>query len=646
MKKYIPFKICAVVIAAVMLLTACSAMKTEETAATTEPAEQAAEVAVTETTAADNQQQSVYEIKDGDNTLKIAPIYSLDGKNIFAAYIISVKDKAGKELNAQSYPLLMSVVSVSGNSSGVKLNKNNSSLIKIDSYSDDKGELVAIQDVSDANKNNNKTEFLKLVKVDGANGTRHYKLTKEIVIIEKDSKNKKYAVINGKKVTLTDVDSKNTKVKDNINSDTQNNKKPENKTEATSSTTSPDNKTSSYAQIVLKKNGAAASSAPGVSSDTNEVVISKGGDYLVTSDTSTWHGVIKIMLSNKEKAEVRFENVDISYNKGSIIQIIDTSDSMKRDFLEAEVSSESVVDDNLNDAMDDLADRESAPDVSLTFPTGTTSSFECSSNVYSGVIYNESKLEIKGNGKVNITATANANNVLCTSKSVTFKNVTAHLKSAAFGVTDSIGGSRGIFSYGKVNIESGSVDIDSNGDCIRCDRLSQTGGTLNATSSAADGIDAEDSIDITGGKSTVTALKKSSFKVRRVNNQERYDNGERIPVKDCVRSGKNDRFKIDGGTVKGESKKITDPLSSSNQKSIVCRTVKKVKGSKTEEKESVKWKVESVASSSNPCVKFLYSSSSVSKNDYSVKVNNTSKDTTWTWNGNYGACYVVSSTSR
>ncbi|MBR3150345.1 MAG: carbohydrate-binding domain-containing protein, partial [Eubacterium sp.] len=668
MTKDVIIKISALVIAAVMLLTACSGAKTADTAATTAVnAEQAADVAVTQASA--EKASSIYEITDGENTLRLSPIFGLDGKNIVAAYIISVKDKTGKDLTAQSFPMLMSVVAATGNEAAIQLTKNNGSLVRIESYSDDKGEIIAIQDVNDVNKNNKRDDFLKLEKVNGKNGAKHYKLTSEIVQIVKDGDNTAHAVVNGKKIKLTKVNSKNKAVQEKANADTakavqeqstqaaDNNsttapsKTPnsENTTNNSSGTTKPStkpsttSKTDNYSKIVLKKNGAAEANIDGVSTSTNEVVIAKGGDYVVTSDTTTWHGVIKIKLSNKEKADVRFENVDISYNKGSIIQIIDTSDNSTRDFLEAEVSSESATDDTLNDAMEDLADRESAPDVSLTFPTGTKSTFECSSNVYTGVIYNESKLEIKGNGKVDFTATANANNVICSSKSVTFKNVTAHLKSAAFGVTNSIGGSRGIFSYSRVNVESGSVRIDSNGDSVRCDRFLQSGGTLTATSSAADGIDTEDSIDIKGGEATVIALQKSSFKVRRLNNQERYDNGERIPIKDCVRSGKNDQFRIDGGTVKGESKKVTDPMGSSTQKVFVCRTVKNNKGDKTELKNPVSWKVGSVASSSNPCVKFLYSSNSVSNKNYDIKINNSSADSSWTWSSNYGACFVKSS---
>ena len=47
---------------------------------------------------------------------------------------------------------------------------------------------------------------------------------------------------------------------------------------------------------------------------------------------------------------------------------------------------------------------QSAPNVSLTFPTGTSSSFESSANVKTGVIYNESKLEIKGKKVIVISA--------------------------------------------------------------------------------------------------------------------------------------------------------------------------------------------------------------------------------------------------
>jgi hypothetical protein len=102
---------------------------------------------------------------------------------------------------------------------------------------------------------------------------------------------------------------------------------------------------------------------------------------------------------------------------------------------------------------------------------------------------------------------------------------------------------------------------------------------------------------------------------------------------------------ITGGTVIGESKKISDYKMAPTQNTFVARTIKKTKGSSSETKNPVKWTVGSVKSS-NSCVKFLYSSSNLKKDNYSVKVNGSSKECEWVWSANYGACYVVSSTTN
>ncbi|MBE6720034.1 MAG: carbohydrate-binding domain-containing protein, partial [Ruminococcaceae bacterium] len=541
--------VCLILCVAIVF-TACSGSDDDVEAGVVTRAVEADDETTTAPATVEAQDISFYEVKDGDNTIKISPIYAKDGKTVVAAYILFVKDKNNKEVKVADFPLLLSVVEATSTETSITLTKDkNKNYIKVNSYADEQGNLLILQDYGDINNNKNKSEYLQLKKVTNKEGSTHYILTDNVIELKKSGKNL-YVVIDGKKITVDIVDSDNKAVKKKIETQTASTTDKTKNTTTTDSTkaetttsggtnNSENTKTKEYYEIILLKNGKAKSAAKGVNISANEVSITSGGDYLVTSNTSEWHGIIKIELDPESEAELRFENVNISYNKGSIIQIIDSTDSTDRSFLETEASAESLTDDELNDAMEDLADRESAPNVSLSFPTGTSSTFKSSANSYSGVVYNESKLTVKGNGKVTFEATANANNVICSSKSVTFKNVNATLQSAAYGVTDSIGGSKGIFSYGKVNIESGKVTIKSNGDAVRCDRFRQDGGTLSATSSAADGIDAEDSININSGTCTVVALEKSSFKVRRVNNQERWDNDERVSKSDCIRSGKD-----------------------------------------------------------------------------------------------------------
>lgn len=303
-------------------------------------------------------------------------------------------------------------------------------------------------------------------------------------------------------------------------------------------------------KVVLQKNSKASSKADGVEIKNALVKITKPGDYLFTSDVNEWHGQIIIKLKNTEKCSVRFENVNITYNKGNIIQIIDASINDSRSFLEAEASTTDINDD----AIKEIAENDKAPNVDLAFPTGTKSTFTSSANNYTGIIYNESKLTIKGNGTLNLRSIRNTENCLCSTKSVTFKNVSTNMTSANNNVPDKIstgaGAAKGIFCYSKVVLESGKLNIKTNGDGIRCDKFYNQGATVTINSSACDAIDADDVIELTGGSTGCYAPEKSGFKVRRVNTGElRKDS-----------TGKyKDYFKITAGTALGEGKKMSTP---------------------------------------------------------------------------------------
>lgn len=661
LKKTISILICACL---VLSFAACkkkaepAAVSTtaQTTSATTEVAAKIAKV--------ESEEISFFDAKDNlGNSLKLSPIYAKDGKSVVAVYIISVTDKNKKALDVKAYPFLNCVVSASSSDKGIELKYgSDKKLIRIESYADKQGNMLAIQDVSDANKNGNKTEFLKLTKKTNKKGSTHYLLTDEVIKIEEEN-GKKVAVENGKKTVVEIIDAKNKKVADKTEKDTASTdekkkieeKQEEEKKEEGKGSESSTEEEKAFINIVLKKNGAALCSSNNVETNTNEVVINEPGSYRITSETDTWHGGIKVKLKNTEEAELRFEDVNISYNRGNIIQLIDESDTSNRDFIEVEATAGTKADN----AIEELSDRTAAPNVDLTFPTGTKSQFENTANVYTGVIYNESKLTIKGNGKAAFKAAVNANNVISTSKSITVKNVELTLETAAAGVTSNHGGNKGIFSYGKVNIESGSLSINSNGDGIRCDEYNQLGGSVDIVSSACDGIDADDGVFISAGTLKVKALEKTSLKVRRVNNQDTLDDYIKQGIKvsesfkkDCIREGKNDGFQINGGTVRCESYKVSTPRKS-KQKIIICKASKKKKGNDDESKKPVddeskkpvKWKIEGVASSENSTVKFLYSSSSVTNKEYKILADGKEKETTWKWADNVGVAKVVSSTS-
>ena len=654
-------------IALVFSFAACS-MNTENTSATTEPTEATttAPEVTAKAAAVASEEVSFYDAKDNEgNTLKLSPIYAKDGKTVIASYIISASDKNNKALDSKAYPLLNSVVAATSNEKGISLTYDSAKkLIKLESYADEKGNIIALRDVNDINKNKNTTEYLKLTKKTNEKGSVHYLLTDEILEI-KEENGKTVAVDKktNKKTVVEKVDSTNDKVKKTVEKDTANEtekkeieKKQEEEKKTDNEKTNDSSKTDEptaaseekeYISIVLKKNGKSESSLASVETNTNEVVINDAGDYKITSETDTWHGVIKLKLKNTEEAELRFEDVDISYNKGSIIQLIDESDTSDRSFIEAEATVGTIADN----AIEALSDRDSAPNVDLTFPTGTKSSFENSANAYTGVLYNEAKLTIKGNGKATFKAVSNSNHAIASSKSITIKNVELLLQSASYDVPKGIGGAKGIYSYNKVNVESGKLTVQSNGDAVRCDSFYQEGGTVNLTSSACDGIDADDAIYIRGGNTKIVALEKTSLKVRRVNNQDTADAyiaaGKTVSdsfKKNCLRSGKDDGFAISGGTVSTESYKVSTPRKSS-QKVIICKASKQVKGSEEEVKKAVKWEIGGLASTKNKSIKFFYSASNVKQKEYSIIVDGDEKAPVWTWSDNVGVAKIVSSTS-
>lgn len=651
--------ICAVLSAAMLasVLTACSSKQVEST--TTAAAIREEESTAPETQPVTEAEKEIISFTDTDkdaNTLTLVPIFDKDEKTVAAGYIISAKDKKGKALDAKKYSLLNKVVSASGKNDKITLDKDkDKNLIQFEAYSDLSGTLVAIKDKKDVNKNKNSDEFLKLSSKTDNNKVKHYVIDYTSVKISKESN--KYFMTDGKnKTEVKKVDSSNTAVIKKVNKEIKENKKnKEAAKKAKKTTAKPTQATTeeshNYIDIVLEKNRKVSCSSPNVSQMTGEVQINKGGYYRITSGSGVgeWHGQIILRLKNTEECEVRFENVKITNNTKNIIQILDTSIKSSRSFLEAEASADQAADDEIKE----VADNNKAPNVSLSFPTGTSSCFETQASSYTGVIYNESKLTIKGNGKASIVSKRNANNCICSTKSITVKNVSLSLETAQNTNPSSLasaqGGAKGIFSYSKVNVESGSLTIRSNGDAIRCDSFYSTGGTTDIKSSACDAIDADDAIVISAGNVTAVATEKSSFKVRRVNNSE----NPAIPDSKGIRKGRGDTFEINGGTVVGESKKISTVQTSSKQPSITCRIVKKNAGNSdlaaNESKIPQIISIESLKASRNECTKFLYSSSAVKKGTlYTVnaKKSTPKKMTKDDWKGTVGTVRIESSQNR
>ena len=407
--------------------------------------------------------------------------------------------------------------------------------------------------------------------------------------------------------------------------------------------------------IILGKNSTAKTTAKsGVSISEGLVKITEAKNYVVTSDTNEWHGRIVVTLPNTAECEIRFENVNISYNKGNILQIQDSSIETERTFLETEVEAT----DSMDDAIKQIAESNMAPNVDLVFPIGTSSTFHSTANSYTGVIYNESKLTLKGNGSLTVESRTNADNCLCSTKSVTIKNLTLDMTTAANTSTHKLaaasGSAKGIFSYGKVTIESGNVNIKTNGDAIRCDDFYCKGGVASILSSACDAIDTDDRIHISGGNITCVALEKSAYKVRRVNNTVNGVTDTNLKVRLDENNQIRDYFKITAGTVVGESKKLTE-VTIADQANILAKIKKSTSTSSTDgaisaddssRRQIITIKNSSgalVKASQNKCTKFLYSSYALSEDEeYTAVGDSTTTPAAVDWNTKIGEAKIKS----
>lgn len=620
-----------------------------------------------------------FTVTDGEgNVLTLIPVYNTDANTVIAGYVSSVKDKNGKALKEGEHPALGHLIGIT--QQGNKLTPDtaeNGALLLIEAYADEKGTLLAMQDVKDLNQNADNLEFLKLNFAEDANGISRYMVEYTAVPVVKKQDGTASATVDGKRQTVQAVDETNTRVREKAESDRKKNeqvqkekgtskketttkkkkekKKTDDKQDAENKDSEdkkdtpaeePEEDTTAQEEprlgIVLLPNRTAKTDAGGVDIATGSVTITQPGDYEITSDTDVWHGQIIVRLPNTEKAEIAFRNVNIQNDTTNIIQIIDTSIDENRGFLEAETG----LDEYASDYVEALSEYDMAPNVQLSFPEGTHSSFTTTVNSHTGVLYNESKLIIKGHGRAEFGSVRNCNNAICSTKSIKIRNLHLTLstpQNTNTSVLDKATGSaKGIFSYSRVTVESGTVDIQTNGDGIRCQKFEILDGTANIRSSACDGIDADDMIKIEGGSIRVTASEKSSFKVRRINNTEKGY------VKGRVRPDKEDTFAINGGSVYAESKRVSTVQPESKQPSLSCRIVKPSAGTQAaalEVKTPAVISIDGVKSSSVKCTKFLYSAPSLTAGKlYEASAGgNSTKMTEKDWNKKVGTIRIISS---
>ena len=563
------------------------------------------------------------------NTLTVVNVYNKDGVSVIGGYIESAVDSNGKALNKKTFEYIGKVIALSKDEKEkytITYTKD-SKFVVCDALFDEESNIVALQDAIDVDADKDKKEYFQVLSQVDEQNNLFIKLDTDEkgklinVKIEKDKDgNEAVRDEDGKKVAVSHEGAPNSNSSSSegaTSSDSSNN------TTNSGSTTTPQRENI----ITLSKNSTASTTAKsGVVISNALVTINKPNNYVINSDTKEWHGRIVVDLPNTADCEIRFEDVNISYNKGNILQIKDSSVQTNRDFLETEAEAT----DAMDDAIKEIADTEEAPYVDLVFPTGTSSTFHSTAKSYTGVIYNESRLTIKGNGSLNVESRTNADNCLCSTKRVTIKNVTLDMTTAANTSTHKIasttGSAKGIFSYGKVTIESGKVNIKTNGDAIRADDFYVKGGVTNLFSSASDGIDTDDRIHITGGSITSVALEKSAYKVRRVNNTINGVADAKLKVRLDENKQPRDYFKITSGTVIGESKKMT-VVTIADQANILAKIKKKSSTSSTDgaisADDSQRRQIITITNSSgvlvkasqNKCTKFLYSSYALSEKE-------------------------------
>lgn len=600
----------------------------------------------------DNEQQSEeilhekIEIADNNNNkLTVVPVFDKDGVTVIGGYVESAVDMQGNSLEASAFDLIGQVIALSKNDAGdiVILYDESSNVITMHALFDEEGNIVALLDVTDVDKDGDKAEYFQVLSQIDIQDNLFIKLDTDengnlinVTVEQEDDGTTAVVQQDGKKVTV---------VQDKPNSS------------STSNTSSGNEANASVREnhIILGKNSTAKTTAKsGVSISEGLVKITEAKNYVVTSDTKEWHGRIVVTLPNTAECEIRFENVNISYNKGNILQIQDSSIETERTFLETEAEAT----DSMDDAIKQIAESNMAPNVDLVFPTGTSSTFHSTANSYTGVIYNESKLTLKGNGSLTVESRTNADNCLCSTKSVTIKNLTLDMTTAANTSTHKLaaasGSAKGIFSYGKVTIESGNVSIKTNGDAIRCDDFYCKGGVASIVSSACDSIDTDDRIHISGGNITCIALEKSSFKVRRVNNTVNGVADTNLKVRLDENNQIRDYFKITAGTVVGESKKMTE-VTIADQANILAKIKKSTSTSSTDgaisaddssRRQIITIKNSSgalVKASQNKCTKFLYSSYALSENEeYTAVGDSTTTPAAVDWETKIGEAKIKS----
>lgn len=489
---------------------------------------------------------------ENGNKLSLIPILDEKGTTIIAGYVLSGIDKNGKAIKDEK--IIGTVVAISATATTgapvYSILLKDKKTVFLDFYTDDNGNMIALQSASDG-------KYYKTKTTKSEGGYTYIQLVadekgKPIEVEVKKEKDGTTKVVEKKSGKVV---SNNATNKGKVTTPSSGNKKPDDTTTGNNPTPTPPNddeskdkvtdvtfddyKNLASINIVLSKNstaqvGLASDSPLKVDVKTKAYVksgvlyIQGNGDYYVTqsSDCSTWYGKIVVNLGNYGLARVRMAGVDIESNDSAAIEFIDT---------------DTVIDDTDSDGeviikYTPTVETKTNPNAILTFVNGTTNSLKASGNSVkgSGTIYSQCKLSVKGNGTANVYS--KNKNAIQTERSIGIQNATLNLDAAA---------GKGIRSKKLIDIEeNATININSMGDAIRCaefmmdtdvkkangDKDKSTGSTVNlypksadASPTTGDGIDADDSVIIRCGNLNINVdcvKSKYGIKVRRVNNED------------------------------------------------------------------------------------------------------------------------------
>lgn len=563
MKKIITILLCAAV--AATAFTACS--KQEGKPAAESPSNV---VEVADADDGDNDtvetEDSTLEVTDKDgNILTLIPIYNSDGITIIAGYVEAAKDKSGKALDEKSYPLIKQVIALDADEEGnLSIKMENDKPVTLTAMVDDKGNIIALQDSLDLDKDKDTTEYFKATTTADSDNNLFIKLDKDekgklinVTVETKTEGNKTVTQVktsDGKTQTVNkSTETKNlneyhppqnaNNSSNNQNNNNSNTTKPdENNNQGGNNNSNTDNKPNNgenqggsqggnddpvipdpapeatATNIVLKKNGEIACDASNVTTTGSaatggvEVVIEGAGDYgkyYVTSETDTFYGQMEFRLHIDEDIEVKFNDVTLDANKKTALKFTDVDKENNKENDGEEIGTGGSIGSGVEAA---------APKVSLSL-TGNNA-FKANGSGKNGTVYSECKLAIKGHGSAKIDGGQNLSGI-CSTESMTIKNATLDIISYA---------KQGISCDRKVTVNGGAtLNINSKGDGIHCNKFEYNGDvgeygsskiTINSlyTTDSADGIDTDDYIIINGGELYVTALTdmKYALKVRKV----------------------------------------------------------------------------------------------------------------------------------